>query len=191
MKRLLLLLATVAVFATAQAQHIEFKWRGFYLVGTYDHAMNLNKTPYDDQVTFNGFTVSGGFQFRKESGIGMGASFMRDATGAFSQLPIFVELRSHYLRSRITPFTSIYVGYSIPLGSSSGGAESVHIEEGGVTSGANVGVRFAVTRKFGVNAYVGYQELYMTKVNRKVAGRLADTQPLLLHNLKFGVGFNF
>ena len=191
MKKLLLLLATVAVFGTAQAQHIEFKWRGFYAVGGYDYAMNINQTPYDDHVAFHGATVAGGFQFRKETGVGIGASFMHDATGAFSQLPIFVELRSHYLRSRLTPYTTIYVGYSVPLGSSSGGAESVQIKAGGVTSGANVGVRFAVSRKFGVSAYVGYQELYMTKVARKEAGRLADMPPLLLHNLKFGVGLNF
>ena len=191
MKRLLLLLAAVAVFATAQAQHIEFKWRGFYVAGGYDHAMNLNKTPYDDNVAFNGFTVAGGFQFRKETGLGIGASYMRDATGAFSQMPIFLELRSHYLRSRLTPFTTIYVGYSLPLGSSSGGSESVQIKAGGVTSGANVGVRYAVSRKFGIHAYVGYQELYMNKVNRKIGGRLAETQPLLLHNFKFGVGLNF
>ena len=191
MKRFLLLLASVAVFGAAQAQHIEFKWRGFYVCGGYDHAMNLNKTPYEDQVAFNGFSVAAGFQFRKETGLGLGASYMHDATGAFSQLPIYVELRSHYLRSRLTPFTTIYVGYSIPLGSSSGGTESIQVKEGGITSGANVGVRFAFTRKFGVHAYVGYQELYMTKVNRKVNGRLAETQPLLLHNLKFGVGVNF
>jgi len=191
MKRLLLLLAAVAVFATAQAQHIEFKWRGFYVAGGYNHAMNLNKTPYDDQVAFNGFTVAGGFQFRRGTDVGIGASYMRDATGAFSQMPIFLELRSHYMPSRLTPFTTLYVGYSLPLGSSSGGSESVQIKAGGVTSGANVGVRYAFTRKFGIHAYVGYQELYMTKVNRKIAGRLAETQPLLLHNLKFGVGLNF
>lgn len=191
MKRILLLLAAVAVFGTAQAQHIEFKWRGFYVAGGYDHAMNLNKTPYEDHVAFNGFTVASGFQFRKETGLGLGVSYMHDATGAFSQMPIFLELRSHYLRSRLTPYTTIYVGYSLPLGSSSGGKESIQIKSGGVTSGANVGVRFAVSRTFGVHAYVGYQELYMTKVDRKVAGRLADTQPLLLHNLKFGVGLNF
>ena len=191
MKRLFLLLVAVAAFCAAQAQHIEFKWRGFYVAGGYDHAMNINTTPYEDNVVFNGFTVAGGFQFRKETGLGLGASYMRDATGAFSQMPIFLELRSHYLRSRLTPYTTIYVGYSLPLGSSSGGKESIQILSGGVTSGANLGVRFAVSRKFGIHAYVGYQELYMTKVQRKENGRISDTQPLLFHNLKFGVGLNF
>lgn len=191
MKRIALLLVAVVSFAAAHSQHIEFKWRGFYITGGYEYTTNLNKTFYEDKVAFNGFMVAGGFQFRKETGVGLGAAYLNDPSGAFSQLPIFVELRSHYLRSRLTPFTSIYVGYSIPLGASSGGRESIQINRGGVTSGANAGVRFAVNRKFGINAYVGYQELYMTRVNRKVDGKWAEGQPLLLHNLKVGVGLNF
>ncbi len=191
MKRIALLLVAVVSFAAAHSQHIEFKWRGFYITGGYEYTTNLNKTFYEDKVAFNGFMLSGGFQFRKETGLGLGAAYLNDPSGAFSQLPIFIELRSHYLRSRLTPFTSIYVGYSIPLGASSGGRESIQINRGGVTSGANAGVRFAVNRKFGINAYVGYQELYMTRVNRKVDGKWAEGQPLLLHNLKVGVGLNF
>lgn len=191
MKRIVLLLVAIATLGAAQAQHIEFKWRGFYVAGGYEYTTNLNKTFYEDQVSFHGFNVAGGFQFRKESGIGLGAAYLRDASGAFSQMPVFLELRSHYLRSRLTPFTTIYVGYTIPLGSSSGGKESIQIKAGGVTSGANVGVRFAVSRKFGFNAYVGYQELYMSRVDRKENGKWAEGQPLLLHNLKVGVGVNF
>lgn len=191
MKKIVLLLAAVAAVGVAQAQHIEFKWHGFYAVAGYDYAFNFNKTEFEDKATFNGITAVAGYQIRKESGLGMGFSFMHDATGAFSQLPIFIELRSHYMRSRLTPYTSLYVGYSIPLGSSSAGKDAVQITAGGVTSGANIGVRYAFSRKFGMSVYVGYQELYMTKVQRKISGKIAETQPILFHNIKVGVGFNF
>ena len=192
MKRIALLLVAMMVVGMVSAQqHIEFKWHGFYVVAGYDYATNLNNTSYNDKVAFSGVTAIGGFQIRKESGIGLGCSYMRDATGAFSQLPVFVELRSHYLRSRLTPYSAVYAGYSIPLGSSSGGDEAIQIASGGMTLGVNLGVRYAVTRKFGVNAYAGYQALHMNRVDRKIGGERANAEPLLLHNLKFGVGLNF
>ena len=191
MKKIILLLAAVATFAVAQAQHIEFKWRGYYVVAGYDFATNLNTTEYNDRAVFHGFSAVGGFQFRKESGLGIGCSYMLDPTGAFSQLPVFVELRSHYMRSRVSPFSSLYVGYSIPLGSSSTGDNAITISKGGVVSGISVGARYAISRHLAVNAFVGYQELYMGKVDRKTGGLLSDSEPLLFHNLKFGVGVNF
>lgn len=191
MKKFVLLLAVVAAAGISHAQHIEFKWHGFYGVAGYDYSFNFNKTEYEDKATFNSFTAVAGYQIRKGSGLGMGFSFMGEGTGAFRQLPIFVELRSHYMRSRLTPYTSLYVGYSIPLGSSSSGEDAVQILNGGVTSGANIGVRYAFSRKFGMHAYVGYQELYMTKVQRKIGGKISEAQPLLFHDIKVGVGFNF
>ena len=132
MKKAFLLLAAVAVFFSAQAQqkHIETYWHGLYGVAGYDFSTNINKTKYEDKATFHGFYAVGGWQIRKESGIGLGAEFMKDPTGAFTQLPVFVELRSHYLRSQLTPFSTVYVGYSIPLGSTSGGDNAVKINEG-------------------------------------------------------------
>lgn len=195
MKKIILLLAAVVAMMAAQAQHVEFKWHGFYGIVGYDFTTNLNNPLLGDSVAvngkFNGFTAVAGFQMRKESGLGVGCSFMKDPTGAFSQLPIFVEVRSHFIRNRITPYTTVYVGYSIPLGSSSTGEESIQITKGGVTSGFNVGARFAVSRKFGINVFAGYQELYMTGVMLKRNGLKSDEEPILFHNIKAGVGFNF
>lgn len=197
MKRLALVLAAVAMFSmSAMAQHIEFKWHGFYGVATFDYATNLNKTVYSDEVSFDGysfmgFTAVAGYSIRKETAFGIGCSFMKDPTGAFSQLPIFAEVRGNFLRSRITPFAALQVGYTLPLGSSSGGKNSIEVVQGGVMSCVNAGVRFAITRKLGVNLYVGYQMLNMSQVERKIEGKHAVAQPVLFQNVKFGGGVNF
>lgn len=195
MKKVILLLALVVTVIAAQAQHVEFKWHGFYGVAGYDFTTNLNNPLLGDSVAmhgdFHGFTAVAGFQVRKESGIGVGCSFMKDPSGAFSQLPIFVEVRSHYTRNRLTPFTSVYVGYSVPLGSSSTGENSILVTKGGVTSGFNIGARFAISRKIGLNVFAGYQELYMKSVLLKRNGLKNDEEPLLFHNVKVGAGVNF
>ena len=110
MKKALLLLAAVATLTAAQAQHIESFWHGLYGVAGYDFSTNINKTAFSDKATFHGFYAVGGWQIRKESGIGLGVEFLKDPSGAFTQLPVFIEVRSHYLRSRISPFTSVFVG---------------------------------------------------------------------------------
>lgn len=191
MKKIILLLAAVVGLMAAQAQHVEFKWHRCYGVAGYDFTTNLNKTDWNDKATFNGFYAVGGWQIRKESGIGLGVEYLRDASGAFSQMPVFIEVRSHYLRNRVTPFSSAYVGYSIPLGSSSGGEDAIQIAKGGPTWGLSVGARYAFSRKIGINAFIGYQGIYMGSVERKKDGQLDNNRPLLLQNFKVGVGFNF
>ena len=115
MKKAFLLLAAVVTLMAAQAQesqkrHIEPFWHGLYGVAGYDFSTNINTTAFSDKTTFHNFYVVGGWQIRKESGIGLGVEFMKDPTGAFTQLPVFFEVRSHYLRSQLTPFTSLRVG---------------------------------------------------------------------------------
>ena len=68
---------------------------------------------------------------------------------------------------------------------------AIKIKTGGAIWGVNVGARYAITRTFAVSAFVGYQGIFMGSVERKFEGILANNGPLLLHNLKAGVGFNF
>ena len=116
---------------------------------------------------------------------------MKDPTGAFTQLPVFFEVRSHYLRSQLTPFTSLRVGYSIPLGSSSGGDNAIKIAKGGVMWGVDVGARYAFNRNVSVNVFVGYQGIHLNRVDRWENGELSIGRPLLLQNVRAGVGFNY
>ena len=196
MKKAFLLLAAVVTLMAAQAQesqkrHIEPFWHGLYGVAGYDFSTNINTTAFSDKTTFHNFYVVGGWQIRKESGIGLGVEFMKDPTGAFTQLPVFFEVRSHYLRSQLTPFTSLRVGYSIPLGSSSGGDNAIKIAKGGVMWGVDVGARYAFNRNVSVNVFVGYQGIHLNRVDRWENGELSIGRPLLLQNIRAGVGFNY
>ena len=171
MKKAFLLLAAVVTLMAAQAQerHIEPFWHGLYGVAGYDFSTNINTTAFSDKATFHNFYVVGGWQIRKESGIGLGVEFMKDPTGAFTQLPVFFEVRSHYLRSQLTPFTSLRVGYSIPLGSSSGGDNAIKIAKGGVMWQVWVSTTISNTKteRLALCQAISYEETF--SVRRSVA----------------------
>ena len=202
MKKFFLLLAAVSGLLAVQAQkHVEFKWHRMYGVAGYEFTTNINSIYFDldeganieygTKASMHGVYAICGWQIRKESGIGLGVEFMKDMAGGLSQLPVFVEVRSHYLRNQVTPYTSLYVGYSIPLGFSGSGATYTKIETGGPTAGVNVGARYAFNRKMGVSAHLGYQLIALRRVGLYNDGALNIAQPVTLHNFKFGVGFNF
>lgn len=189
MKRFLsFLLLCSACLAGVQAQHIEYKWYGIYGEVDYAHLINVNS---EDTASFNGFTAICGFQFRKEVGVGLGVSYLKDPTDAYSQMPIFIELRSHYLSSRLSPYSAIQVGYSFPLKTTNGGKYAITVKEGGVTFALLAGGRFAITQKFGVNLFAGYQMIMLNKVEHQFLNVPAEEHASLLHNIKFGVGLNF
>ena len=172
-----------------QAQHIEFKWHGLYGVAEYTHLSNVNRD--DHEVTLNGYSAIVGWQVRKESAIGVGFSYLSDPTDAFSQMPLFIEFRTHYMRSRLTPFTVVQVGYSFPTNSASSGSEAVSIEKGGITFAFAGGGRYAVSRTFALSFHAGYQLLHMNEVVRNTANAPADRSSQLLHNIRFGLGVHF
>lgn len=181
----LLLGAGVAV---AQ-EHIEFKWYGLYSVVEYSYAVNVNEQ-YGN-VSFSEMTGIVGFQIRKETAVGFGVTYMKEPTDGYTQLPIYIELRSHYTRSRLTPFTQVQLGYSFPVGLSNGGDEQVSINKGGTFFGLAGGARFAITSKFGVSVHAGYQMVLLNDVEFIHEGLLAERKPVLFHVLRGGVGINF
>ncbi|MBR1851139.1 MAG: outer membrane beta-barrel protein [Bacteroidales bacterium] len=192
-KKLLLFAAVLVGVVSASAQnHIEFRWHGYYGVGEYAFMTNLNTTKYNDTANLNGFTFVSGFQFRKEAGLGLGFTFLSDPRGSFTQLPVFFELRSHYSRSRLSPFSVLQLGYTIPLGTTGPAPKSVSIEEGGLYFGLNGGVRYAITRNVGVNLNVGYQLIFMNDVRQcDPNGIPALNDAILFHMFRVGAGINF
>lgn len=200
-KTVFLLVAVVSLVAAQAQQHVEFKWHRMYGVAGYEFSSNINQIyfdldegsaiEYDTKASFHSFYAICGWQIRKESGIGLGVEFMKDAVGGLTQLPVFLEVRSHYLRNQLTPYTSVYVGYSIPLGFYGSGAAYTKIETGGPTFGLNIGGRYAFNRKMGVCAFIGYQLIALREVGLYSDGQLQTTQPVTLHNFKVGLGFNF
>ncbi len=189
-KTILVVAALLCLAGTAAAQrHIEFRWRGVYCVGDLGYAFNLNRT--QDTVAAFMPSFSGGFQFRKEAAVGLGFSYLADPSGAFTQLPIFAELRSHFTRNRLTPYTALQVGYSIPVGASSE-APVVKIDEGGLYFGLEVGGRYAITRSFALGIHAGYRMLHSNKVLRSDAENLPmHTDATTLHLISAGVAVHF
>ena len=160
--------------------------------------MNLNREV--DEFGVVGDTLSAfvpsltvGYSFRKEACVGLGFSYVADPTGAYTQLPIFVELRSHYSRARLSPFSVFQAGYTLPLGSMSEARPvSNQIEEGGLYLGLEGGVRYAITRHVAVAPHIGYRFLYANKLHRRHAdGVSIVATPVGLHTITGGVSFYF
>ncbi len=193
------IIAMTVLCGVAQAQrHIEFRWHGVYLTGNLSYGANLNRTVEEGGVvgdTLSAFmpTFTAGYQFRKEAGVGLGFSYVADPTGAYTQLPVFVELRSHYMRSRLTPYTALQVGYTIPLGMSSApNPVSNKIEEGGLYFGIEVGGRYAISRSTAVGVHAMYRLLQSNVLQRSdINGTPMLATPVVLHVVGGGVSFYF
>ncbi len=198
-----------------EPKHIEFKYRGFYGIVNFSYFMNLNNNAEasnliePDKFSMMGITGIAGFQWRHQSASGIGFSFLKDANGSFSQIPIFVEYRCHFMRNRFTPYVAVQTGWTLPLNTSNTGApagvmdrrgvhdsidlghEYIRVNKGGVTFGLEVGGRVAFTRKFALNFYVGYQLLNLREVERGYESIPCQRLPELYHTMKAGIGFCF
>ncbi len=197
MKRLLSILALLSLLTPAlMAQYPHFREWGFY--GTASYTMMTSFTSYKighPPVTLNGVQLTGGFQIRRQTCVELGVAFLAHNRNTFTQVPITIGLRTHYLDRRITPFTELYVGYAIPLkktGPTTNEATTMKVNTMGVTAGLNIGARYTVTRRFCLNLYVGWN-LYM---NNYYTIYDANKLPIaegswLAHNFRFGLGAMF
>lgn len=171
MKKIFIAVALLlCLYGTAAAQrHIEFRWHGIYFVGDGSFVMNFNRSASESGLadTVSGFmpSLSGGFQFRKEAAVGLGFAYLADPTGAFTQLPLFVELRSHFSRSQLTPYAVLQVGYSLPVGASSE-PPVTKIDEGGLYLGIEGGLRYAFNRTVALGVHLSYRMLQSNSVLR-------------------------
>ena len=195
MKKIILVaVALLCLCGTAVAQrHIEYKWRGFYSVVDGGYLYNLNRTPgingCADTLSGAWMGLSAGFQFRKEAGVGAGFAYVYDPNGSYTQLPVFVELRSHLMRSRLTPYVAVQGGYSLPVGASS---PTVKITKGGLYFGAEFGGRYAIDRGFAIGAHIGYKFLNAAELTRYEAnGTVSSADPMSLHLLNAGLSLYF
>ena len=188
MKKVLIgCVAVLAMAGAVSAQRVEYKWRGFYSTVDYSFGMNLNRGT--DTVNAHLLSFVSGFQFRKEAAVGAGVMYVADPTGAFTQLPVFAELRSHYTRDRFCPYSVLQAGYSLPVGAKS---ETGKIPTGGLYFGLGGGVRYTVDRSFAVALHVDYKLLQSSNYKRFAA----DGTPLIddaavLHMLSAGVTLYF
>lgn len=200
MKKILFaIIAMVSLYGVAQEQHhTEFRWHGIYVVGDLSYGFNVNRSldEFDTiPATLNALipSFSVGYQFRKETSVGLGFSYVGDPTGAYTQMPIFAELRSHITRSQLTPYIVMQVGYTLPLGTSSDMTPvSSQIEEGGLYFGLEAGGRYAINRNLAVGAHVGYRLLQSNSVKRTdVDGNPILAIPVVLHVITGGISLYY
>lgn len=191
-KTILAAVALLCLCGTAAAQrHIEYRWRGIYFVGDASYVMNLNRSAGENGLadTVSGFmpSLSGGFQFRKEAAVGLGFAYLSDPNGAFTQLPVFLELRSHFMRSQLTPYVVLQAGYSLPVGASSK-PPVTKIDEGGLYLGVEVGGRYAFNRTVALGLHANYRLLQSNAVIRHdAANKPMLTETVVLHMLGAGL----
>ena len=173
--------------------HTEFKYYGLYGIVGYECLPALSINGAYPLPVMNGATGIIGFQFRRQTAVGIGVSYFSDKNGLFSQMPLFVEFRSHYLRSRLTPYSSVKLGYTFALGSRmQQKADAWYIDQGGVALGVEVGGRFAITHKFGFSFGVGYFMLHSNNVVYCDENMVqAMNESVLMHNLKLNLALNF
>lgn len=186
---------------SAQA-NVKYHWNGFYTTLDYSYAFNLNRGADEHNIadTVGAHVISfvSGYRIRKEACVGLGVSYFSDKSGAFSQLPIFAELRSHFAfpgvrsnfaRNNLMMFTVLQAGYSFPVGASS---ETTKIEEGGLYAAFDGGVHWAFDRRFAVAGHVGVKMLQMNKVARYQAdGRPSLVDAKVMPMLSAGVSLYF
>ena len=193
-KTILVAVALLCLCGTAAAQrHIEYKWHGFYAVVDGAYMYNFNRAPglNGEADTLSGawMGLTAGFQFRKEASLGAGFAYVYDPAGAYTQLPVFLELRSHVSRARLTPYFALQVGYALPVGASS---TTVKITKGGLYFGAEVGSRYAIDRDFAIGVHAGYKLFNATEVTRYEAdGTFKKADPSVLHVLNAGLSLYF
>lgn len=192
MRKIIILIAFLCSIEMTFGQHVLFREYGFYGTASYTMLTNLNRKNY--AVTLNGVALSGGFEIRRQTCVELGFAFLADNSGIFTQVPIYVALRTHYLDKRITPFTEIHAGYSIPLkktGINSNGNKMM-LEEGGLSTGVNVGARFSFSRHLAVNLYVGWHLLMTNQYKvyeEEGLPKLEDAWAA--QNFRFGLGLMF
>ena len=164
------LLVCLGGAATAQ-RHGSFRAHGFYSAIDIGYAFNLDRSEglngEADTVAGLELGISCGYQFSRAAGVGVGFSYLNDQSGAFNIMPAYVELRSHYLKSNLTPYTVVQVGYSIPLGAS---ATDVKIEKGGVYFSVGVGARYSFSKGIALGIHGSYQLVNLRQVDRYNGG---------------------
>lgn len=161
--------ALLCFSSTVVAQrHASFRWRGFYSAIGGAYAFNVNRNADINGVadTMAGFEleISCGYQFSRAAGVGVGINYIHDINGIYNMLPTYVELRSHILRTELTPYTVVQVGYNIPLGVAT---ERVKVEEGGLYFATTLGIRYSFNKNIALGLHGGYQLLNLHNVSRK------------------------
>lgn len=121
-------------------------YKGFVDVGVTggDYGSVDVTTTHGCQIIPDYLFVGGGL------GIQTFPSYDNGSEGTLTALPLYVNVRSNFLKSKVSPFADFKLGYA----GLTGDVDS--FEDGGVYVSTAIVVRFRFTRKFGLNVITGY-----------------------------------
>ena len=173
---------------------IEQQKTGFY--GMLSGGGTLAFLAKDSGAVLAGAEFVAGYRWSLYSGVGAGIGFYKDMNDLHTTLPIFIEVRNHFMRNRFSPFSVISAGYSIPNGRVSNYRSlQSGVVKGGPMVGITLGVRYLFTKRTGINLFVGYmgqKETIEEHILIPSVGETASREvPYFLHQAKFGIGISF
>jgi len=134
---------------------------GYYMgigKGTYDYSDKESKTgikAYTSPSHFN-FDFINGLQINPRFFVGIGTgihAYMNPSERSFPKglmiLPVFVNFRVNLLNTKVSPYASVDLGYSLNAKEKFGTV--------GALGGATLGVNFRITDKLGIHVGANYQ----------------------------------
>lgn len=98
------------------------------------------------RINSYGGNLSFGMNLVPKVCLGLGGGF--DVIGSYAFIPIFVDFRYFFLNQPITPYLTAAAGYSIGPGD---------YDQGGWYANPQIGLRYDVARKAGLNFGLGYR----------------------------------
>ena len=137
-----------------------------------------------------------GYRLSNFTSVAVGVGYYTTSDNLHSNVPVFFELRNHYTQNRLSPFTTVNLGYAIRSGRTSVPSKPQSgIIEGGPLVGVNVGIRYLFTNSTGVNLFAGYVG-HKSTIERHYLGISENgpssiKEPNWLHQIKFGIGVTF
>ena len=155
----------------------------------------------EESTSLMGLDIIGGYRLSYYTSVAVGVGYYNHSNKAdslnnlHSNIPIFFELRNHYSKNRISPYTTVNVGYAIKNGRASIPSKPQSgVIKGGPLVGVSVGVRYLITNTVGINlfaGYVGHKENIEEHYFENIETPSTLERPNFLHQLKFGVGVTF
>lgn len=140
-----LLVASVSMATAAQSRSSHAHPRGYRGFADVGYTIGLEG---GDKVEFS---TSHGFQICPYFFMGAGAAINYHFDGDLFEIPLFLDLRSDFLKSKVTPFVDFKAGYTL-------------YDANGFYMNPSLGLRIAIGRHAGLNICVGY-EMQKLKIN--------------------------
>lgn len=142
MRRLVFYLCVFCIFVGANNAYAQSDRVGYHgmVQGGYSWGIGDNGIDKKELSTIHGY------QFSNNLFVGAGLALQRVDLGweKLTYVPVFANIRYSFKGNKFTPFTSLSCGYNPN-------------ENPGMYCNLNVGMRYALTKRLGLNLGVGYE----------------------------------